>query len=352
MEENNQEKRMVDLFLDTTIKMSSIVDQNQLITFLVGRIAKIFNAEKVSCMFLDDAKQELSIKASQGIKLSVSNLKIKLGQMFAGWVAQEGKSLVVRNVEEEYPNLSKDRPVQYKTKSFVIVPIKTTSVKEAASKKATEEVIGVLSITDRKGTKTFGDDDLAIINSLCHSLAINLDNIKLAQKNASLTTVDDLTGLLNHSHFQERLTEELYRAERYHHPFSLVMLDIDDFSSYNQKLGFLAGDRALAQIAKILKDNLRRIDTAARYATGQFALILPNTKEKPAVFVGEKIKESIAISMFAQEEPLSGEMPRLTVSAGVIEYKPGLSREELLRRVNIALLEAKRKGKNCICVYK
>ena len=340
MKDKFNHEQMVEIFLDTTLKMGSIFDTNELITFLAVRMAQMFQSERVSCMLLDPEKEELSIEATHGFEPPKSNLKKKLGQMFAGWVAKEGKPLLVRDVKAEYPELSGKRAARYKGKSFAVVPIKIKN-----------EVIGIFSLTDRKDDAVFTHDDLALINSLCHSLATNLENIRLVQENSDLVTVDNLTGLFNHRYFQEHLLEEIYRAERYKHAFSVLMLDIDDFNKFNHIYGYTAGDSALKQIGKILKDNTRRVDVACRFGPEEFIIILPNTQLESAIFAAEKIKECIAYSVFAGQGT-SSEMARLTVSIGVTQHQVGLDNEELAQQLTVALLEAKQKGKNRVCAFK
>ena len=341
MENQADESRLFELVSDICIQMNFILDIDQLIAFSTSKIGEIFRAERVSFMLLDHAKQELSIKAAWGLDSQADNLKMKLGDMFSGWVAQQGRPLLVRNVETEFPDLSKVRSSRYKTKSFVIVPVEVR-----------EGVIGILNLTDRKDASVFTESDLKIINFFCHYLALRIENIKLLKKDSELVTVDILTGLFNHRYFQEQLLDEIYRAERFRLPFSLLMLDIDSFCWYNQTYGYPAGDSALKQIGRIIKENTRRVDLAARYGPEEFMVVLPNTRLKQAIFVGEKIKERIGYSVFTKERNSSLEMARLTVSVGVIQHKIGMNRSELIRGVVNALLEAKQKGKNCVCSFK
>ncbi len=336
-----EEREWLDLFLEISTRMSLSADTDQLIAIFVNRTAEIFKAGRVSLMLLDQTSRDLSIKASYGLNPSLDKTRIKLGEMFGGWVAQQGRPLLVKDIEAEFPDLLKDRLSRYKSKSFIIVPLETK-----------EGVIGILNLTDRKGAGIFTDDDLKIVNLLCRYLALHIENIKLLEKNAELVTVDVLTGLFNHRYFQEHVLEEIYQAERYRNPLSLLMLDIDNFSRYNQTYGYSAGDDALKQISRIIKENMRRVDAAVRYGPEEFMIILPNTRLKQAIVAGERIKEAISCSVFAEDRTTSFGMARLTVSIGVVEHKIGLNKEELIRRVVNALLEAKQKGKNRVCVFK
>ncbi|MGD9014974.1 MAG: sensor domain-containing diguanylate cyclase [Candidatus Omnitrophota bacterium] len=334
-------RKIFELVSEICSQIDSILDIDQLIVLFAQKIGEVFKAERVSFMLLDRAKQELSIKTSCGLSYWADSSKMQLGEMFGGWVAQQGRPLLVKNVETEFPDLSKKRLSRYKSKSFVIVPIE---IKDG--------VLGILNLTDRKNSDIFTEDDLKVINFLCRYFALRVENIKLLNKHSEQITVDILTGLFNHRYFQEQLTEEIYRAERYRHPLSLLMLDIDKFYWYNQNYGYSAGDSALKQIGRLIKQNIRRIDLAARYGPEEFMVILPNTRLKQAIFVGEKIRETIGYSVFTDDRSSSLGMERLTVSVGVAEYRIGLTKDELISRLVKALLEAKQKGKNCVCASK
>lgn len=339
----NEYKRFFDLLAEAGITMSAISDIDKLLAFVVNKLAELFKASRVSFMLLDKASQELSLKTSRGLDLAKAEAKVKLGEAFGGWVAKQGDPLLVRDVEEEYPELSKDRLSRYSTKSFIIVPIKIN-----------DEVIGVLNLTDKKDHEIFTEQDLKMLTLIGRHLALHIENLRLSQMNNTLETQDPLTGLFNHRYFQEQLLEEIYRAERYKHSLSLIMLDIDNFSEYNQNYGYSSGDNVLKQIGKILKENTRQVDLAARWGPEEFMVILPETRLKQGVLVGEKIREKIAQAIFTDEEDRGSSlgMARLTVSIGIAEHRVGLDKEELIHRVEGALQEAKQKGKNRVCVFK
>ncbi len=342
MQNQFKENQIFDSFLDNYIQMAAVSDIDQLIRLFVAGISETLRAERVSFMLMDQTGQELYIKASCGLgHLRDSKIgRMKLGEMFVGWVAQNGNPLLVKDVDAEFPDLPKERPSRYKTKSFIIVPVKIK-----------QEVIGVLSLTDRRDSSVFTEDDLKKINFLCSYLALCIENIRLLEKNADLLITDTLTGLLNHRYFQERLNEEIYRAERYRRPLSLLLLDIDNFHCYNQNYGYSAGDSALKQISSIMRENTRQADTVSRYGPEEFMVILPETRLRQAVVVGERIREAVWHSIFTEDRSSSLGMARLTVSIGVVEFRIGLSREEIINRVSNALLQAKQKGRNCVCRY-
>lgn len=342
MEKPNSENWLFDSIINLCENLSFVGEPDKLTAAFVNNLAEIFNAGKVSFMLLDEVKEELSIKAFQGLDPSLVDEKVKLGQSFSGRVAAEGKPLLVKNIEDEFPAVS-GRRLRYSSKSFIIVPVKSAG-----------KNIGVICVTDRKDGGLFDECDLKALYLAGLYFALCIENNKLFEKNKQLLVLDPLTDLFNHSFFLSGLLEEIYRAERYRRPLSVLVLDIDRFSDYNRVHGYAAGDNVLKKLGRIIKENIRQIDIPSRSGFDEFAIILPETKLKEASFVGDKIRERISAAVFMEVEGRKAAlgMSRLAVSIGIAEHAMGLSVEELTRRAQSALKEAQQKGGNCICVFK
>lgn len=338
---NSNQRQIFDFFLETFAYLESLSDSDKITTFLVERLAEIFQVNKVSYMAFDEIRQDLMIKASLGLNPIAKEKVVKLGELFVGWVAKEKKPLLVKNIDVEFPHISKERLTRYSTKSFVIMPVIIR-----------DKVIGVFSLTDKKEVDTFNDTDIGMLKLITHYFALCIENIHLVQNSNVSLNLDSLTNLFNHRYFQEQLSEEIYRSERYHRSFSLLMLDIDNFASYNQSFGYSSGDSALQQIARIIKENIRKIDFPCRYGQEEFVIILPETRLKEAGLVAEKIRDKVESAIFSKDRTTSLEMSKLTVSVGVAEHRVGLSKDELINRMIMALGEAQEKGKNRVCLFK
>lgn len=337
----NEHNRFRDLLLQICLEMSSIVEKDKLVAYFVHKSAELFKVKRVSFMLLDKTTQELSLESAQGIDVSVGKVRVKVGEAFGGWVVKEGTALLVKDVEEEYPELSKNRLSRYTTRSFIIIPVKIR-----------DEIIGIFNITDKREDGVFSEEDLKMANLAMRYFALAIENIRLSEKNTSLTTIDPLTGLFNHRYFHEQLLEEIYRAERYHHNLSLLIIDIDNFKDYNQANGYPLGDSALRQIANIIRENTRKVDVASRYGPEEFTVIFPEIKTREAIMAAEKLREKVATAVFAGERQSAFELTRITVSIGVCGYRVGTSKEELISQAESALAEAKQQGKNKVCIYK
>jgi diguanylate cyclase (GGDEF)-like protein len=169
--------------------------------------------------------------------------------------------------------------------------------------------------------------------------------LKLFEETHASAYRDELTGLYNYRSFREHLGREIQRSERSAAPVSIVMIDIDNFKQFNDQHGHETGNRALATIAKLLRDSLRQVDIAARYGGEEFVLILPATTKTSAAHVAERARVRVERTGFA-------ERAALTVSLGVATY-PADARgaEELVRRADSAMYYAKSRGKNQVHLY-
>lgn len=160
-----------------------------------------------------------------------------------------------------------------------------------------------------------------------------------------LASTDGLTGLCNHRVFQERLEEEVERANRYHRPLSLLMVDVDHFKVHNDTHGHLWGDAILTELARLLKDSSRASDIVARYGGEEFALVLPETSQDQALHIANRLRETIAAHRFLDTHPVAS----LTVSIGVAMHHPASCAQALIAAADGALYTAKRAGRNQVC---
>jgi diguanylate cyclase (GGDEF)-like protein len=156
-----------------------------------------------------------------------------------------------------------------------------------------------------------------------------------------LSTIDSLTGLFNRSYFFTALEREIARGDRSGRAFCLVMLDLDDLKSVNDRFGHIAGDQVLRSVAEIVRGGVRKIDVAARYGGDEFVALLPETDPTGGWVLAEKVRLTVA------EQGLPGVEPGPTVSVGVVSYPAdGRSADALLVSADRAMYASKRGGKN------
>ncbi len=157
---------------------------------------------------------------------------------------------------------------------------------------------------------------------------------------------DGLTNIHNRRYFNDRISIEVKRAKRLGLPFSVIMVDIDDFKKFNDYYGHGQGDNALILIAKAIKSTIKRpVDFCARYGGEEFIIILPETNEKGAIYIANELLENVRQMKIPHEK--SGVSNITTVSLGIAtETCVTCSSDEIVRKADKALYQAKFSGKN------
>ncbi len=172
---------------------------------------------------------------------------------------------------------------------------------------------------------------------------------ELAEANQKLTEMavnDGLTQLYNHKHARQMLLQELRRAERFHHPLSIIMLDLDNFKAFNDTYGHLLGDKALRDVSRILRHHVRGVDIPTRYGGEEFLIILPEAGLDIAGTVAERLRAAIAAHAF-ETGHASSPTTHLTASLGVATIDGDTSTDlDLIGEADRRLYVAKREGKN------
>ncbi len=176
-------------------------------------------------------------------------------------------------------------------------------------------------------------------------LSRSLRNVKTHTDLQRMATMDGLTNVYNRRFLTEQLHREFDRARRYNSALSLIMIDIDHFKFYNDTNGHLLGDRVLTQVARLTRMKVRGHDLVARYGGEEFVVILPETGLDNGRIVAEKVREAIEQTPFRNEEKQPN--GKVTISLGIATMNDSVaSPTELLNRADIALYEAKRRGRN------
>lgn len=206
----------------------------------------------------------------------------------------------------------------------------------------------------RVKTSRWAPYDFRLLAESFNMMAAQLEQYALTQKQQQrelqrrnellerLSVTDALTQVGNHRAFQEHLHSQISLACRRGLPLCLMLIDVDHFKQYNDTYGHLQGDTVLREVARLITESVRAYDFVARYGGEEFAVILPDTEKETALKVAERIRQVIAQHRFPNRA--------VTVSIGVADWRTGIDPSRLIQEADSALYEAKRLGRNRVCL--
>ena len=323
------EKNKLEQVLGIEAGLHSILDLNKLIDFVVDKSCEVLEAQMCSIMFIDHESGELCIKGHRGMEESIMGENpLKMGDGIVSLVERHHKTKMHKTSSDKHS--SKIDGTFYQSETFLSVPIELK-----------DHLLGIINVSHKRGKEgdVFTNLDLEILFMIVRQVRIAIENAKLYRELKYLTMTDPLTGIYNYRYFTETLDNEIVRAKRYGRNLSFLMIDVDQFKSYNDTFGHLEGDKLLKAVAKIIKQNVRESDVVCRYAGDEFAVILPETNLAQARITAERIRKKIS------EVPVQHS---ITISIGIAECTPQTNRYDLIRRGDSHLYAAKRQGKNQI----
>ncbi|MFC1957852.1 diguanylate cyclase [Chloroflexota bacterium] len=202
-----------------------------------------------------------------------------------------------------------------------------------------DEVIGSLIVANRH-PNAYNQKHIRLLEQLASQIAMPVENSQLYAEVEEKARIDELTGLLNRRSLNELVASEIGRNSRYGGVFSLIILDLDLFKTFNDNYGHLAGDKFLREIGNAIKKGIRDSDQAFRYGGDEFAILLPQTNFEAAYQVAERVRNRIASEIEA------GDLV-ITASLGLAVWPiNGISTDELIAAADAALYRAKEGGRN------
>jgi diguanylate cyclase (GGDEF)-like protein len=192
--------------------------------------------------------------------------------------------------------------------------------------------------------RRFTQEDLALLAPFADFAAIAINNARNFRRIEDLTLTDEWTTLYNARFLRRCIAEEVERANRYHHPVSLVFLDLDHFKLVNDNHGHSIGSTVLREVAEVLWTIVRNTDRPTRYGGDEFVIVMPETDKGGATAVGERIRETIASKSFATRDGID---VRITASLGLATYPDDAADATgLLDTADRAMYLGKARGRN------
>ena len=320
----------VNVYNEIGKALTSSLEIREILQKIMQTIGDYFRPSNWSLLLIDENKNELYFEIVVGeVSDRIKDIRIKVGEGVAGWVALNGQPLLVPDVTQDPRFLKRiDKISNFATESIIAVPMKIRN-----------KVLGVIELINKNELNPLNKRDLEILTTVADYAAIALENSRNYQRIQELTITDDITGLYNSRHLHQIIKDEIDRFERYHNPFSIIFFDLDFFKRVNDTYGHLVGSQMLHKVAKVILKNIRKVDRAVRYGGDEFVVVLPQTTKKQAHVVVKRLRDAINLEVYFAEE---GFNIRITASFGVATFgDDATSKDELLRAADEAMYQIK-----------
>ncbi|HWR83255.1 MAG TPA: sensor domain-containing diguanylate cyclase, partial [Candidatus Deferrimicrobium sp.] len=329
--ELEKSQAQLEMIYENSRALTAILDTDGVVREVMRILGNVLQYQHTA-LILKDRWGHLYYRARMsGGRSSLHPKAVEAGKMeLARKVGDLGEAVRIKDVagRDDYQPLGK------MARSVMVVPLASHG-----------QITGVLT-AESDFVDHFAEKDLQMLSIVARSAALALENAELHKKTEELTVIDELTETYNYRYFIQKLQEEKRRAIRYNVPLSLIMVDIDRFKNLNDSYGHESGNVVLKALSAIIKRCIRDVDIFARYGGEEFTIILPQTAQREAVVIGERIRDQVQGAQF--EAGNNGKL-RITVSVGVTSFpENGRSQEELVSVADQALYRAKGEGRNLV----
>lgn len=329
---------------DISIIQSSIINNEKKSIGLNKRI-KNFQAfgQIIQTLEVSLSEEELIKKVEEMAKkfIEKGNWKIKKypnKDIFCKYVKENKSSLLIQDTSK---NTYFNKESFKSATSIVVVPIEIEG-------KFWGTINGISNIKN----ENFNDSDLRFIYILSNICSIAIYNALLFSKLSELAITDTLTGLYTRNYFIERAKDEIQHATTNKSSLTISILDIDNFKNINDTYGHQSGDTVLRKLSDMLIGRFRETDIVCRYGGEEFIILMPHTNKKEAIKILEDLRKKIANEkIFLPIESYHPIYISITISIGIKELQKEKNIDELISKADLALYDAKKTGKNKICLY-
>lgn len=276
-------KRIQYLFSEVARLITSSLNVSDITNAIMDQIQLFFKPRNWSLLRLDPTTQELYFVLAKGIDQSVLQVRLKLGEGVAGYVAKTRKPMLVMDAKN-HPRFSKkiDKLSGFKTQSLIAVPIVFR-----------EQVLGVIELVNTLKGRSFTKRDLMILKIIADFSAIALTNAMAYERMSWLTVHDPLTGLYNRRHFNKLVQKEKHLIAKLH--AIVACIDVDNFKEINDRYGHPIGDEVLCKTAQLLQSCCRENDFAFRIGGDEFLIVIMNLQENETPSVSKRLKNQLQL---------------------------------------------------------
>lgn len=325
----NEPEKEMSLIFDITRSLNATLELDALLERLGELVGTTLGFEEFAILLPDETDGDLVIRATWGRPLGRIGATLPLDDGPWGEAIHTGHAVFHRTFRDGG---------RHRVRSSLTIPMMHKG-----------RAIGVLHLS-RPVSRGFSPEEIRLLGNIGGQAALAIANAHLFQRMVALSITDPLTGVFNRRHLHSQLEIELSRAERSGEEVTVIMIDLDHFKHLNDTCGHTVGDEVLREVARLLRNQVRRMDTVARFGGEEFAIVLPRLRRAEAVEVAEKLRLAVRDHDFdgGRSQP-SG---RVTLSLGTATYPhDGGDLYQLLNAADSALYTSKRSGRDCTTAY-
>jgi diguanylate cyclase (GGDEF)-like protein len=308
--------------------ITSSLDIQEIFGSFIEELKHIIDVSWASIVLAEeDGLRCMALSSNQGSAYQVGETIPSEGTG-TGWVIRNKRPFFEPNILKESRFTTGENFYKQGLRTVVYLPLISKG-----------EAIGSLIIASRE-VEAYNQRHIKLLEQLASQIAMPLENAQLYARAEAKARIDELTGLLNRRTLDEMIDDEISRHSRYGGVFSLAILDLDSFKTYNDTYGHPEGDILLRQVGQVIKGAIRTADRAFRYGGDEFAILLPQTSIDDALQVTERVRDRIS------SDVNSGDI-RVTASIGLANWPDdGVSHTDIIAAADVTLYRAKRSGGN------
>jgi len=316
-----------------SLNISSIIDKHLLIKRALEIVSQLSNVTKAVFLIKENNdifKVHYSINYNSKLIFTKEEIDKLINNNYNSEIDVMSSSVIVLDLDKQL-NIMEHFYGDSDLETLIMLPLKIR-----------ESLLGIIFLLKSNRKVEFTNYNITLLQSLSLQIAVSLYNSQLYE----LAVTDGLTGLYTHRYFQQQLEQEMEKTKKYNLNLCMLLFDIDYFKKLNDTYGHPEGDNVLKFISNMLKENFREKDIIARYGGEEFVVIMPDTDLDTTIDIADKFRNKIENYIFN----IKNENVKITISAGAGLWDRSITKEQFIEQVDNALYNAKKLGRNRICV--
>lgn len=337
-----QRLRELEALHESLRALTATLDLGELLHTVLARMRALLEPQGLSLLLYDRGRDELVFAATELLREDavlepgvIDGARLRLDQGIAGWVARRREAVLLADASRDPrhdPGMA--RAAGLVPRAMICVPLVHR-----------DRLLGVVQVINRLDGRPFTPDEQRLVQSLADYAAVGIAHAQLYRDVELASLTDDLTGLGNTRRFHRDLPRVLAEAS----PVSLLVLDLDHLKEVVDTHGHLVGARTIATVGRLIGEQLRPGDSAARFGGDEFVAVLPSTDTAAARDVAERIR--IAVAACAVPDGLDVDIADVTASLGVATApRHAADPDGLFRAADAAMYDVKRRRRNGVAV--